>query len=104
MMAVIQFSVNILQLVFRPFTLITKAGVFQARAKLVFFRFKRLTSFLVPVLRGGGDRWDDRWDDNDGRYLDCNRVGIGRRKRCCCGEDESEGCNKGEFHGFILLG
>jgi hypothetical protein len=100
MMAAIQFSADIPQLVFRPFPLITVAGLFQARAKLVFFRLERLTSLPVPVLRG----WGAPWEDDDPRYLDLNSVGTGRGWRHRGGEDESKGHNKGEFHDLFLLG
>jgi hypothetical protein len=75
MMAAIQFCVDIPQLVFRPLPLIAIAGVLQARAKLMFFRLKRLASLSVPVLRG----WGDRWDDNEARYLNLYSVGMDRR-------------------------
>jgi hypothetical protein len=74
MMALLQFFAGVAELAFRPLTLFTVGGVFQACAKFVLSGFKRLTSLPVPVLRGCAAPWDD----DDARDLNLN-LGMDRR-------------------------
>jgi hypothetical protein len=62
--------------VFRPLTLFTVGGVFQACAKFVFSLFKRLTTVPVPMLRGLRAPWDN--DDAGDLNLDRGTLSMSR--------------------------